>query len=898
MTRTLPDFSFETTAQEAAAALKDEIQGKNILITGTTINGIGFEAARAVAPYANLVVITGYNAERLERSEEALKQEFPSVNVRPLILDLSSLAAVRKAAEEVNAYSEPIHVLVHNAATMGSYYLTEDNLEIQMATAQFGPFLFTKLIAPKLLSARSAGDAAAFVPRVVYVASQAHARTTGINWDKFRLGYADDDVETRISHRLMKRYAEVKTANVLMAQELSRRAKGQLRAYSLHPGLVVTNAVDKGDVLPYYVDIESAHFTLPNNFLSTIRLTCSCIVFRKLVLAVDVGTTYSAASWCLLEPREEPKFGAVQRWPKQAAADLKVPTAILYDHEGEPRAFGAEVDDEATAFNAATNGWHRVEWFKLLLRPASLHSIHELDQCELPSNVKLDQVYADFLRFIGGQLKAGFKEAYARGDEMWDELRSSLEVILSHPNGWEGVQQARMRRAAVAANLVDEGNGAQVRFVTEAEASVLFAIGTGSIHEWMEPKSHVVVCDCGGGTVDITRYKIISKKPGLQLEESAPAKCTLFTLNAMPPLIDSGYLAGGVIVKQRALEFLKKHLSGTQWQDSVEQVIQQFDQNTKNKFSGGEALSYVSLGGGLNATDKEKGIERGMLRIPAATMATFFDDCIDEIKQGILDACEQPGTRRRVTDRVILVGGFASSPYVFSKLTQWGQLKSIKIIRPDGPTSKAVVQGALEWALGPTVRARIAKWHYGTDAYRRYESRNPEHAPFASRVVTVPSGIRYVPGAWDCIVRKVGLGAVLAGKIDRSLILFFKGTRLLADKEYRAQFVAELREDTINFEREETLYICSSKTPKEFVIGSDGNMNPGFQVLCTIKGDLRNCFEATPSYVSVGRSSGRYRRVMFDVCLKLGDTELSARLRWSENNKIVYGPATIVYNSQ
>nr|GAT56411.1 predicted protein [Mycena chlorophos] len=71
----LPTFSFETTAQEAASALEGQITGKNVLITGTSVKSLGLEAARAIAPYANLVVITGYNAERLRLSEEALRTE-------------------------------------------------------------------------------------------------------------------------------------------------------------------------------------------------------------------------------------------------------------------------------------------------------------------------------------------------------------------------------------------------------------------------------------------------------------------------------------------------------------------------------------------------------------------------------------------------------------------------------------------------------------------------------------------------------------------------------------------------------------------------------------------------------------------------------------------------------
>ncbi|KAF7290576.1 Short-chain dehydrogenase/reductase family protein [Mycena indigotica] len=242
----LPTFSFETTAQEAASALREQISGKNVLITGTSTKSLGLEAARAMAPYANLIIITGYNAERLKASEQALKKEFPSANIRPLTLDLSSLASVRRAAAEVNAYSEPLHVLIHNAATLGSYYVTEDDFEIQVATAQFGPFLFTKLVTQKLLLARSPS----YTPRVVFVSSSGHQGVKEMNFSNLRYGYPGDDAGT--ADVLMHRYAEVKSANILMGIEISRRSKGQLRGYSLHPGMIATNAVDKEALWPVF----------------------------------------------------------------------------------------------------------------------------------------------------------------------------------------------------------------------------------------------------------------------------------------------------------------------------------------------------------------------------------------------------------------------------------------------------------------------------------------------------------------------------------------------------------------------------------------------------------------------------------------------------------------------
>ncbi|KAK7050679.1 short-chain dehydrogenase/reductase family protein [Favolaschia claudopus] len=230
-----PQFSFTTTAEEVATAFANEIRGKNVLITGTSLNGIGFEAARVIAKHANLVIITGYNAERLKLSEDALKQDVPSANIRCLILDLSSLVAVRKAAAEVNAYSEPIHVLIHNAAAaIGPFKLTVDKLETQLATAHFGPFLFTKLVSSKLLAAGTSS----YVPRVVFVSSAAHTFGTGVNFETIGKPSAE-------KYQSMDAYFQSKSANILTAIELSKRSKGRINAYSLHPGIIYTNINQK-----------------------------------------------------------------------------------------------------------------------------------------------------------------------------------------------------------------------------------------------------------------------------------------------------------------------------------------------------------------------------------------------------------------------------------------------------------------------------------------------------------------------------------------------------------------------------------------------------------------------------------------------------------------------------
>ncbi|KAJ7195139.1 short-chain dehydrogenase [Mycena haematopus] len=229
----MPTFGISSTAEEVASAFADQIKGKNVLITGTSINGLGFETARVLAIHgAKLIIITGYNLERLQLTEAALKQEVPGVNIRRLILNLSSLADIRKAAAEVNAYAEPIDVLINNAASSACpFKLTSDGFEHQMATDHLGHFLFTALILPKLLAASSGPSA----PRVVFVASGVHV-AAAVNLEEME----HPNPET---YQPTLAYAQAKSANVLTAGELARRGGAKLKAYSLGPGPVVTNFV-------------------------------------------------------------------------------------------------------------------------------------------------------------------------------------------------------------------------------------------------------------------------------------------------------------------------------------------------------------------------------------------------------------------------------------------------------------------------------------------------------------------------------------------------------------------------------------------------------------------------------------------------------------------------------
>ncbi|KAJ6450072.1 hypothetical protein C8R45DRAFT_1224215 [Mycena sanguinolenta] len=258
-----PIFTADTTAEEVTTALANEIKHKNVLITGSSLNGLGFETARVIAKHANLVIITGHNEERLKLSEESLQKEVPSANICRLILDLSSLASVRKAAAEV---------LINNAAApMAAFKLTPDGLENQIATDHVGPFLFTKLITPKLLASATPE----YTPRVVMVASNAHHYAPAI--DLATIFKPDEETfSTTVA------YGQAKGANILMAIEFPRRAAGKLNVIAVHPGVIYTNLNQHPETIPVLQKMgmldengepSSAHFqwkTIPQGAAPTV----------------------------------------------------------------------------------------------------------------------------------------------------------------------------------------------------------------------------------------------------------------------------------------------------------------------------------------------------------------------------------------------------------------------------------------------------------------------------------------------------------------------------------------------------------------------------------------------------------------------------------------------------
>jgi NAD(P)-dependent dehydrogenase (short-subunit alcohol dehydrogenase family) len=207
--------------------------GRTIVVTGTTIGGLGFETALELARRGARVVLAGRTPARIAESEAAIRARVPAATLEQVRVDVSDLSSVRRAAAQLSGLG-PISALVNNAGVMGTAYTrTGDGLELQMATNHFGPFLLTGLLLPQLVASNDA--------RVVTVSSPMH-RTA-------RSAPLGDPHHQQGRYSRWPVYGQTKLANLLFTFELDRRARRAelpVRAVAAHPGFSATHLAANG----------------------------------------------------------------------------------------------------------------------------------------------------------------------------------------------------------------------------------------------------------------------------------------------------------------------------------------------------------------------------------------------------------------------------------------------------------------------------------------------------------------------------------------------------------------------------------------------------------------------------------------------------------------------------
>ena len=256
------EFTAKTEALDVAKAFPDSIRGKTIIVTGVNKGGIGFTTAQAFASQSPAhLIIAGRSPDKLKASADEIKKDYPKVDVRTLILDLSSQKGVRSGAKALMDMNDipTVDILVNSAGVMQipERTLTEDGIEMHFGTNHIGHFLFTNLIMPKILAAAKNSPKGA--TRIINVSSGA-AEAGGIRWSDptFLTKSKDLPQEEQPPYPMLPRwgvvdaentayipivaYVQSKAANVLFGMGLTSRLyeKYGVLSTALHPGVIAT----------------------------------------------------------------------------------------------------------------------------------------------------------------------------------------------------------------------------------------------------------------------------------------------------------------------------------------------------------------------------------------------------------------------------------------------------------------------------------------------------------------------------------------------------------------------------------------------------------------------------------------------------------------------------------
>lgn len=175
-----------------------DLTGNKILITGGSA-GIGFALAEEFIKLGNNVIITGRNAEKLERAQKIL-----GADCFPIASDASDPQAIAKLGHEIKTNHPDMNVLINNAGTFISRDLTTPAEDLNTLTGEIdinfsGVVRTTSVLVEQLVKNRgtiiNVSSGLAFVPfplSPIYCATKAAIHSYSIS---LRSQLADKGVE-------------------------------------------------------------------------------------------------------------------------------------------------------------------------------------------------------------------------------------------------------------------------------------------------------------------------------------------------------------------------------------------------------------------------------------------------------------------------------------------------------------------------------------------------------------------------------------------------------------------------------------------------------------------------------------------------------------------------------
>jgi NAD(P)-dependent dehydrogenase (short-subunit alcohol dehydrogenase family) len=209
-------YGATTTAREVLGNRR--LDGMTTVVTGGYA-GVGLETTRVLSEAGATVVVPARTPDKARAALAGMDR------VEVESLDLFIPETIDAFAARFLASDRALNILINNAGIMAAPLVRDARgFESQLATNHLGHFQLTVRLWPALRKARGA--------RVVALSSRGHAYSA--------FDFEDPNFERRPYDKWIA-YGQSKTANALFALALDSRGEpDQVRAFSVHPGAVLT----------------------------------------------------------------------------------------------------------------------------------------------------------------------------------------------------------------------------------------------------------------------------------------------------------------------------------------------------------------------------------------------------------------------------------------------------------------------------------------------------------------------------------------------------------------------------------------------------------------------------------------------------------------------------------
>ncbi|KAL2834215.1 hypothetical protein BDW59DRAFT_44951 [Aspergillus cavernicola] len=404
----------------------------------------------------------------------------------------------------------------------------------------------------------------------------------------------------------------------------------------------------------------------------------------QLVIGIDFGTTFSGVAWATPENFEAEQINQITAWPGTGREEGKAPTELLY--EDEQTMWGYNIP----------GGADTVRGFKLLLlRDEDLTEEIKASEFFLRARRMLKDTKKTPVRLIADYLRAVWKHTLdtinkALGEFVVDGLR--FHVVITVPAIWKAYARQAMTDAAKSAKILKSRQAGEttLSFVPEPEAAALSTLCERGRR--IKKGDVYVICDAGGGTVDLISYEIMDTNP-IAMREAVEGR---------------GGLCGGIFIDE-AFEAICKRRLGRRWDNlskkGVNEVMRgEWEQFIKPQFKPNSTKKewIVSIPAeafgrsNLDDLSKQPNIKQGRVHFRDCDIEQAFANSFAGI-DALVDRQIQKAKKESLQVKgIILVGGLGTSPYLYEHLRDRYLKNKISVLQSSGIKPRtAICRGAI-----------------------------------------------------------------------------------------------------------------------------------------------------------------------------------------------------------